>query len=118
MGFNVEIRDKDDNTVDYVRMDSEVCKLWGVEPDDKKWAVPPGKSYKYNWNEFLGLAVFLNRAFRETETFTVGDLLQGLCNFGTRWKPILDNIENNKYEIQLLHYWAQQGYKFIVTNRW
>lgn len=63
MEFNVEIHDKDDNVVDYVRMDSEVCKLWNVEPDDKKWATPPGKPYTGNWNEFLGLAVMLYRAF-------------------------------------------------------
>lgn len=118
MGFNVEIRDKDNNVVDYVRMDYEVCKLWGVETDNDKWAVPPGKSYDDNWNEFLGLAVMLYRAFRETGTFTVGDLLQGLCNYGAEWEPILENIEHNKYEIMLLHYWAQQEYKFIVTNRW
>lgn len=48
MGFNVEIHDKDDNVVDYVRRDSEVCKLWNVEPDDKKWATPPGKPYTGN----------------------------------------------------------------------
>lgn len=30
MGFNIEIRDKNDLIVDWPRLDKEVCELWGV----------------------------------------------------------------------------------------
>lgn len=118
MAFNIEFQDKDGNIIDYRRLNAEVCALWGVECDDKKWATPPGKNEDDNWQEFLGLAVLLTRAFRETGTFNPCELLQGLCNFGTEWQPSPENIENNRYEILLLHFWIRQGYKITVTNQW
>lgn len=117
MGFNIEFRDKDDSVVDWPRLDKEVCELWGIEPDTEHWAVPSGKDHKHNWHEFLGRAVMLTRAFKETGVFLPSDLLRGLCCYGGLY-PHLDRIEKYKYEIQLLFFWIRQEYTIIVTNRW
>lgn len=118
MGFNVEFRDKDDNFITWEQLDKEVCELWGIEQDEEHWAKPPGKDrHRDTWNEFLGRAVMLTRAFKETGTFLPSDLLRGLCSFGGLY-PHLERIEKYKYEIQLLFFWIRQEYKIIVTNRW
>lgn len=117
MGFNVEIKDKDGVAVDWQRLDREVCELWGIDEDPKLWAIPPGKEQKHNWHAFLGRAVMLLRAYKETGTFMPSDLLLGLCNYGNLY-PTLVRIELYKYEIQLVLYWISKEYKIIVTNRW
>lgn len=117
MGFNVEFRDKDDSIIDWAQLDKEVCDLWRIAPDPKHWATPPGKDVNHNWHEFLGRAVMLMRAYKETGTFIPSDLLSGLCNYGDLY-PTLDRIELYKYEIQLILHWTRKEYKIIVTNRW
>lgn len=117
MGFNIEFRDKDGSIVDWPRLDKEVCELWGIESDAEHWAVPPGKSRRYNWHEFLGRAVILTRAYRETGTFMPSDLLLGLCSFGGL-DPTLERIEAYKYEIQLILDWTRKEYRIMVENRW
>lgn len=116
MGFNIEIRDKNDLIVDWPRLDKEVCELWGVEVSDKEWASHPGKSVARNWHAFLGRAVMLQRAIKQTGTFVPTDLIQGVCLFG-RLAYIMDRIDALKYEIQLLLYWTAKEYKIVVTNR-
>lgn len=117
MGFNVEFRDKDDSIIDWAQLDKEVCDLWRIAPDPKHWATPPGKDVNHNWHEFLGRAVMLTRAYKETGTFMPSDLLSGLCNYGDLY-PTLDRIELYEYEIQLILHWTRKEYKIIVTNRW
>lgn len=117
MGFNVEFRDKEDSVVDWPQLDNEVCELWSIASDSEHWATPPGKERKHNWHEFLGRAIMLTRAYKETGTFMPSDLLLGLCNYGGLY-PMLDRIELYKYEIQLILYWIRKEYKIIVTNRW
>ena len=46
MGFNIEIRDKNDLIVDWPRLDKEVCELWCIEQDAEHWAVPPPKEQR------------------------------------------------------------------------
>lgn len=116
MAYKVEFHDKDGNVVDYRQIDMEVCELWGVEMSDENWACPPGKTRDDNWNEFLGLAVFTYRAIRQTGILHPSDLLQGLVLYSTTLKPRLENIEEYKYEIQLLLYWIEKGYSLTVTN--
>lgn len=117
MGFNVEFRDKNGSVVDWPQLDKDVCELWGIEPDSEHWAIPPGKERRHNWHEFLGRAVMLTRAFRETGTFKPSDLLQGLCTFGCMY-PTLETVDKYKYELQLLFDWIRKEYKIIVTNTW
>ncbi len=117
MGFNVEIRDKDGNAIDWKRLDKEVCDLWGIAPDPEHWATPQGKDITHNWHEFLGRAVMLTRVYKETGAFKPSDLLSGLCNYGGLY-PTLDRIELYQYEIQLILHWTRKEYKIIVTNRW
>lgn len=117
MGFNIEIRDKNDLIVDWPRLDKEVCELWCIEQDAEHWAVPPGKSRRHNWHEFLGRAIMLTRSYKETGIFLPPDLLQGLCSFGGLY-PSLDRIESYKYELQLIFDWIRKEYKIIVENRW
>lgn len=116
MGFNVEFRDKDDSVIDWAQLDKEVCELWGIAPDPEHWAIPPGKNSSQNWHEFLGRAVMLTRAYKETGTFMPYELLSGLCNYGGL-HPTLDRIELYKYEIQLILYWTRKEYKIIVIDR-
>lgn len=117
MAFNVEFIDKDGSVVDWLRLDTEVCELWGIEPDSEHWAIPPGKERRHNWHEFLGRAVMLTRAFKENGTFMPTDLLIGLSSCGGLY-PKLDRIELYKYEIQLILYWTRKEYKIMVTERW
>lgn len=117
MGFNVEFRDKDSSVVDWAQLDKEVCELWKVEPNSEHWAKHPGAAIDNNWHEFLGRAVMLIRAYKETGTFLPSDLLQGLCSYGCLY-PTLEAVDKYKYEIQLILYWIRKGYKIIVTNRW
>lgn len=117
MGFQIEFRDKDNSIVDWPRLDQEDCELWGIEQDTEHWAVPPGKESRHNWHEFLGRAVMLTRAYKETGTLIPPDLLQGLCSFGGLY-PTLEKIEAYKYELQLILYWTRKEYKIIVENRW
>lgn len=117
MAFNVEFQDKDGNIIDFNKIDSEVCELWKVDSDENDWATPPGKDYSDNWHEFLGYAVMLTRAYKETGTFLPSELLQGLCSFGCMY-PKLESIDKYKYELQLIFYWIKKGYKIVVTNRW
>jgi len=116
MGFNVEFRDKDGSAIEWKQLDNEVCELWGIASDPEHWATPPGKETNHNWHEFLGRAVMLMRAYKETGTFMPSDLLQGLCSYGGLY-PALDRIELYKYEIQLILYWTRKEYRIIVTNR-
>lgn len=54
MSFNVEFQDRKGNTIDFNRLDEEVCELWGIVRDDNRWATPPGKQYDNNWHELSG----------------------------------------------------------------
>lgn len=117
MAFNVEFRDKDNSVVGWPQLDREVCELWGIEEDDEHWAIPPGKDRRQNWHEFLGHAVMLTRANKETGTFLPSELLQGLCSYGCM-SPKLESIKNYEYELQLIFFWIRKGYRIIVTNRW
>lgn len=117
MAFNVEFQDKDGAIIDWPQLDKEVCELWGIEPDSERWTVPPGKEDRHNWHEFLGRAVMLTRAYKETGTFMPTDLILGLCSYGGLY-PMLDRIELYKYELQLILDWTRKGYRIIVTNRW
>lgn len=65
MGFNVEIRDKEGNAVDWKRLDKEVCELWGIPENPDQWATAPGKDSDDDWNEFLGYGVMFMRGFHE-----------------------------------------------------
>ncbi len=118
MGYNVEFRDKEGNVIDYLRIDREVCELWGVEPSDNEWAAPPGKGPDDSWNEFLGLAVFTYRAIRQTGKFNPSGLLQGLVLYSTVLRPRLECIEDYRHEIQLLLYWIYKEYTITVTDTW
>lgn len=115
MAFIIEFYDKDGNVVDFDRLNEEVCRLWEVSPAENDWATPPGKSSSKNWNAFLGRAVMLTRAFKETGCFSPSDLLQGLCSFGGLY-PTPESIDSHKYELQLIFYWIRMEYKLIVRN--
>lgn len=117
MGFHVEFRDKDGNVIDYRRLDKEVCELWGVEPDESRWASHPGINVDPDWHEFLGRAVMFTRAIRETGTFTPSFLLMGLSLYGCL-DPTLESVDEHKYEMMLLIDWIHKGYQIVVTNTW
>ena len=117
MGFNVEFQDKEGKTIEWERLDREVCELWGVELDADKWATPPGKEYRHNWHEFGGWAVMLNRGDKATGAFNPTDLLIGPSRYGTLY-PILEKVDEYKYEIQLILDWSRKGYVINVSNRW
>lgn len=118
MAFNITVLDKDGNIKDWNVLDSEVCELWHVPLDPKHWCKAPEDSYSENWHEFLGHCVFLMRAYDSSNrSYYASDFFKGLLELG-RWRHSLENIQKNKYEIQLLLYWISKEYEFKVKNRW
>lgn len=118
MAYNITVLDKDGNIMDWNMLDSEVCELWNQSKDPKYWCLAPEESYSDDWHEFLGHCVFLMRAYdSSSRSYSASDFFKGLLEFG-RWRASLDNIQNNKYEIQLLLYWISKEYEFKVENRW
>lgn len=118
MAFNITVLDKAGNIVDWNTLDAEVCELWGVPQDKEHWGHAPGESYSDDWHEFLGHCVFLHRAYDSSnKTYLASDFFKGLLDFGT-WRSTLDDIQKNKYEIQLLLFWIAKEYQFKVENRW
>lgn len=116
MAFNVEFRDCEGATVDFLRLDEEICRLWGTEPSPEHWATPPGKPSDKNWHAFLGLAATLLRAVRLTGDFDPTDLLKALTLYGPL-RPDRERIESYIYEIQMILYWTKQEYTIKIENR-
>ena len=114
MGFNVEIRDKDGNAIDWKRLDKEVCELWGIPENPDQWATAPGKDSNDDWHEFLGYGVMFMRGFHEDRcVFNPTDLIRGYATFGDMFAHT-DCIIKYQYEIQMVLDWTKKGYTINV----
>lgn len=117
MGFNVTFQDKKGNEVSFNQIDDEVCELWGVASSEDVWASPSDGKCNENWQQFLGRAVFLTRAIKETGIFNPSELFQGLCLYGCMY-PKPEVIYENRFYIVLLFDWIRKGYRIVVKNIW
>ena len=119
MAFKTTVLDKDSNVKGWETLDSEICELRGVPKDELYYRCkPPVKSYSSHWKRLLSHCVMLTRAYNSyNQTYLASDFFKGLLEFG-RWRSSQDNIHANRYEIQPILFWIDQGYQFKVENKW
>ncbi|MDE6811219.1 MAG: hypothetical protein K2J15_02595 [Muribaculaceae bacterium] len=114
MEFNVEVRDKDGNAVDWKRLDKEVCELWDIPETPDQWATAPGKHYDDNWHEFIDYGVLFLGGFNEGRSvFNPTDLIRGFVTFGAMFVHT-DCIITYQHEILMILDWTKKGYTINV----